>query len=887
MSEASKSSACADGANIDLGASLLLTSKYTKIWRKSLYIGFLISLKKPTTSSGSHESPLSSVPYTSLPPSEPPARTSSAKSFVAIEIVSDAEEEKEEAVEHESSTDNGNLSINKTPFAIHGRSLSSFLLNSCKRNCYTILMLLISAGLSFATEFKQEGTRYGWHDGVAIVFAVFLLIAFSSIANFWRERQIVKLAKGKDKSEMQSAMSYNPEKIDLLEGLIEKPISYIDKSALFISVLVALVVFIRLICKKDADSGELPEIKGKVTIGLLMEALERIFWRPQGRISILTGFVTVAILCVQHGMPLMVTISLNYQIDKVEQNHDAVLNDLSACTTMGLVTVICIDVSGGLISMEVSRIWMGEKDISKVEGSEIDQTVLDLLKQGVSLSHMSNSLISWPEKTLEVNMQSFTEKFDILKQKFDKEGSGVLVREVGDNKQVLHLHWSGAASTILEMCSLYYDSKGERHAMENQKIKFGQVIKEMEDSGLKPIAFAYRQPNEGELKQDEGEIKQDELILLGLIGIKEESTKLDLDDLRNTGIKIKLVSEDDIMVVRDKACELGLEVPEDVLVLEGKELQDSNTSARLDKVGKALVMVSFSPEDKLLMVQCLKQKGDVVAFVGRRLMTSHPAILKVADVGIVHDPLSSTVDRESSSISIKSFSALMPIVRAGRSKYHNIQKFIQLQQTSIISGLLITLITTVTTGKSPLTAIQLIWVNVLMCLLGGLMMVMELNSAEELANPPSDRNQPIITKEIWKNIVIQVLYQASVSMILEFGGQVTGSEKEVRKTMIFNTFLLCQLFNQLNTMQMLKTEVLKVVLQSYCFLVALGFCFLVQVLVIEYLKGLANCMRLNATQWAICVLVGALSWVFELALKILLYILSTNSASEPNTFPFD
>ncbi|KAJ1410875.1 P-type ATPase, A domain superfamily [Sesbania bispinosa] len=758
-----------------------------------------------------------------------------------------------------SEIDYRNLGVLGNPVPVYGTSFSSFLLNSWKQNRYTISMLLISAAFSFATEFKQEGPKYGWHDGVAIVSAVLMLIVFSSMTNFWRQRQMMKLAKRRGKLEftvqrdgectkvalsdivvgdmvclrkgdevpadgllvsgesgdilvlaeamkskidckrnpflmagskviegngrmlVAASVAYkdcnNPEKRGLLESQIEKPISYIDKAALFISTLVALVVFIRLMCKKNVDSGGLPEMKGNVSVGLVMEVLERIFLRPQGRISILTGLVTVVILCVQHGVPLMVTISLKYQIDKVVSDQEAVLNDLSACTTMGLVTVICIDVSGGLISkpMEVSRIWMGETDISKVEGSKSD-----------------------PETTWEMNIKSLTQEYDILKHRklnSDKEGRGVLVRKFEGNGQVLHLHWSGTASTILDMCSQYYDSKGECHAMKNQKIKFGQVIKDMEDSGLEPIAFAYRQTHEEELEQDE-------LILLGLIGLKytcQEPTKLALENLRNTGIQIKLVSENDIMLVKDIASELGIDVTVDGIMLEGKEFQDLNGNVRSDKVDPALVMGSFRPEDKLLMVQCLQDKGHVVAFVGRRL--SHTSVLKVADVGIVHNSKSRIVDRESAGISIKCFSALKPIVRAGRSNYHNIQKFIQLQLTFTISGSLITLITTIFTGESPLTAIQLIWVNVLMCLLGSLMMVMELSSQEELDKKPSDRNQPITTK----------------------------------------------------------------------------------VLVIEYAKGLADCMRLNATQWAICVLFGALPWVFEWALKILPPILSTNCASESNT----
>ncbi|KAE9605661.1 putative calcium-transporting ATPase [Lupinus albus] len=816
-------------------------------------------------------------------------------------------------------------------------------------------MLLITAVMSFATELKKEGPECSCIDGVAILFAVILMVASPSIANFWRERKmklskkleftvkrgeeypmvvaisdivvgdkvflikddkvpanglflhgdnllLAESLKGKSDSEnnpfimagsnviegygwmlvtsVESKINLDV-KIGLLECKIEKPISYIDKFALTVSTLVAFVVLIRLVCKKDVDSSGIPEIKGKVSLGMVMEVINRIFFRPQGKVSILTGLLISAILCMQHGMPLMIAISLKCQIDKVVSNHDVVINDLSACTTMGLVTVICIDASGGIVAkpLEVSRIWMGDGDISKVEGSESHPVLPEVLQQGVGLlsaltsgpsfSPMPSSLVSWAE-TCGMNINSSTKKFKILRHRIlnsDRECVGALVSITGDNEQVWHCHWSGAASTILEMCSQYCDSKGECHVMVNEKVKFEQVIKEMEDNGLKTIAFAYR-------KTQVQELEQDGLIFLGLIGLKDtspESNRLALEYLRSAGIQIKLVSEDDIMEVRAIASELGLEVQVDGSdMLEGKELEDMNHNAILDKVDVALVMGGFGPEEKLLMVQCLQEKGHVVAFIGR-LTTSNASVLKVADVGIVHSSLSTIVNRESSSICIKCFSALKPILRAGRSKYYNIQKFIQLQLTLSISGSLITLITTMSTEEPPLTPIQLIWVNMLMCILGGSMMVMELKSQEQLPNQPypsnRKRNESVLTNEIIKSIVIQVLYQASVSMIFEFGGHVTEMQKQVRKTMIFNTFLLCQVFNQLNNMHFLKMEVLKIVVKSYCFLVAIGACFVMQVLVIEYAKGLANCMKQNATQWFICVFVGALSWVFEWGLK--------------------
>ncbi|KAK7320277.1 hypothetical protein VNO77_29608 [Canavalia gladiata] len=1000
----SQASTCSSGgASIEVGATILLpSSKYKKKWR-SLYLGFLISVKWPTTCSSS------------VPTPKPPARTSSS---VVLEIISDTEEVKEEEEDDEEvearikddiarivkendfkslhqlggvdlvvgvlarqrqHSEKGAIDDLEAAVPVLGASFYKILLNSCKCNVYTILMLLISAGLCLPIGFKQEGPKYGWHDGVAILCAVFLLVAGNSAANFWRERKMLKLATRRNKvkftvkrgeksltvplsnvmvgdmvflgngvevpadgllvsdeilelaePEVVKSKTGNPflisgskivggsqgwmfvtsvgnsmncclERRGLLESLIEKPISYMDKVALLISLVITLVVLIRVVFKNDEGNGGLPDMKGKVTVGLPMEALERVFLRPQGRVSILTGLVTVVILSMQHGMPFVVAVSLMSQINKVVSNKVALLNDLSACTTMGLVTVICIDASGGISKpMEVSRTWIGEKDIiSKVEGSETNELVLDVLKHGVGfsvldqefyLSSMRGPLVSWAKTKWEMNMDSFREKFVIIKHEklnSDMEGNGFLVREVLGNKQVLHLHWSGPASIILEKCSSYYDSEGERHAMENQKIKFGEVIKEMEDDGLKSIAFAYRETNVEELDQDE-------LILLAVIGLKvknnsQELIKSALENLKSTNIQIKLVSEDEIMVVKDIACELGIEVPpDDSSQLEGTRFQDLNEKARLDKVDQALIMAGFLPQHKPLLVDCLQKKGHVVAFIEARLRTSHTSDLKVAaDVGIVHDSLR-TVDRDNFGISIQCFSALKPIVMAGRNIYHNIQKFIQLQLTVTISGLLISLIATISTGDSPLTAFQLIWVNVLMGPLGGLMMVMKLTREEELAKQPSDRSQPIITKEILKSIVIQVLYQVSLSMILEFGGHVTESEKKVRKTMIFNTFLLCQLVNQINTMQLFKNEVWKIVAESYCFLVALCICILMQVMVIEYAKGLSNCMQLNAIGWGICILVGVFSWVVDWALKKILEAIgtgSTHSASQSISSP--
>ncbi|KAJ7960267.1 Calcium-transporting ATPase [Quillaja saponaria] len=1018
-SEASENGA--ESAGMTVGASLLITSKYGKLWRRSIYVGIFISIKKTTPVSKPQltsvsPSPLTSIPNYPIPPptstvvSEgPPSRTSSNKSYCALEVGSDQSDQEENdddddgvvgfrkkvdrivkdkdlnalhqlggldqvlSIFEESTTGrNENPQVWNTTKQVHGKGFLYFLLKSC--NSYTIFLLLISAGLAFATGSLEQGTKYGWHDGVAIVAAVILMVAFPSVGNFLRERKQVILLKHKnrlevsvlrgeqsqlvsisdvvvgdklwlkkddqvlfdglhvngenlmldevlnpkvdrdwnpfllsgskvkegngymlvtsvgtksDLGEMLSSTAHAPNRKKLLETQIEKPSTYIDTLALLISVFIAFVVLARLKWKKNESSNGLPETKGNVPVGFLMEIFEKIYLKPKGKVSILTSVLTAAVIGIQHGIPLVVTISLNYWTGQVKQNGSFPRN-LSACCTMGLVTVICIDVTGGLMYklMEVNRVWMGESNMTNDMSSETNHDVLQVLRQGIGASvlapeisgigycHQVKSFISWAETKWGMNLESFNQNFSIVKYKLSsiKKCSGVLMRSVGDSKQVLHLHWNGAASAILEMCSHYYDSKGECHAIGNYRVTFEKMIKDMEDSGLRPIAFACGQTEVQELEEDG-------LILLALMGLKQtsEEEKLALEALESGGIKIILVSEDDIVSVKAIACELGIIKPNsEGVAVEGEEINELTEIERTEKVDLATVMGSFLPKDKLLMVQSLQQKGHVVAFLGG-LATSDSPALKESNVGIVEDSRCTTMARESSCLLVKNLSSLTPIVRYGRCNYHNIQKFTQLQLTAGISGLLIILVTTMCTGESPLTAIQLLWVSLIMHLLGGLMMAIDLRSQELLTSQPF---QSLITKDMWRSIAIQVFYQAFVLLILQFSGDaIPRTNEDVRKTMIFSIFMLCQVFNLLNAMDLLKKEVLEVVLQSYMFLLALGGVLLMQVMVVEYAKSLADYVPLNAIQWTVCVFAAALSWVFDLSLKLLALITNSNFAS--------
>ncbi|XP_044492739.1 calcium-transporting ATPase 12, plasma membrane-type-like [Mangifera indica] len=838
----------------------------------------------------------------------------------------------------------------------------------------TNLLLLVSAALSFATGIMKQGAKYGWHDGVAILAAVSLLVTVPSVGNFCRARKLEKLCKEKNKLKVEvvrsgkgqfitvsnlvagdivhlkegdqipadglvvrsnglvlddvlnpkidgdhnpflfygsrvkqgngamlvTSVGYNrtlaklmrlvisePDEKPLLEARIEKPSTFMENLSLFVSLLIALVALIRLLHEKhDGGDDGLPELKGNVRLSRLIKMFGKFLLVPQGKIRVLASALAVAVIAIQHGMPFAITNSLYYWNEKLKRSQ-AKPQNLSACATIGLgmVTVLCIDATGGLVcnDMEVNKFWIGENDLSDDVDFEIDQAVFQSLKRGIgasvlvpgtSVSPSNNSFVSWAELRWNSDVEFLDRNISLLQYKVlssGKKGCGMLLQNNGDEKNSLHMHWSGAASTILDMCSHYYDSKGNSHAISVEKSKFQKVIKDMEDGGLRPVAFACRQT-------DVEEIRDDGLHLLALAGLKyscPEEIKLEVKALRMAGVRIVLLSEEELSAVKAIGCELGILRPEaNDVALDGEQIRDLDPSQRAEKINyRTTVIGNCLPEDKFLVVQSMQQKGQIVAFFGGSSSNDTPA-LKQADVGITDDSKGTTLATESADIVIKGINSLHPAVKLGRCAYHNIQKFTQLQMTVSVSGLLITFVTTMSIGVSPISTLQLIWVTCIVCLLGSRMMVMELQSEELLKNPPGQRTESLLTKVAWKNIVIQVLCQAFVVLIFQFMGQgIPSLNQDTLKPMIFNTFTLCQVFDQLNAMGLIKKKVHAVVVRNYKFLVAFGTVLVLQVVVVEFMTSLAGCEKLNGVEWGVCFILAAISWGLHCAVNNILHSL--------------
>lgn len=664
--------------------------------------------------------------------------------------------------------------------------------------------------------------------------------------------------------------------------------SAIGKIGLLVAFLVLVVLFVRYFTGNTRDDQGNVEYTGSDTnINRILSSIVRI----------ISAAVTIVVVAIPEGLPLAVTLTLAYSMKRM-MGDQAMVRKLPACETMGSATVICTDKTGTLTlnQMQVTKAWIGEEEGSRVTAPRI----LEFLQQGVALnttgvvyipyqggvpeisgSPTEKAILSWAIKELSMDMETIKQSCSVLQvESFNsnKKRSGVMMRKESDG--TIHVHSKGAAEIILSMCSYYYTTSGTKLEMdEDARRRIGLIIEGMAASSLRCIAFAHREISEEELEYEEEngkpKLKEEALTLLGIIGLKDPcrpEVQNAVEVCKRAGVKIKMITGDNIFTAKAIATECGILgfQQQEGEVVEGIEFRNYTHEERMEKVDRICVMARSSPLDKLLMVQCLKQKGEVVAVTGDG--TNDAPALKEADIGLAMGIQGTEVAKESSDIIIldDNFSTVATVLRWGRCVYNNIQKFIQFQLTVNVAALVINFIAAISAGEVPLTAVQLLWVNLIMDTLGALALATERPTKELLDKPPVGRTAPLITNIMWRNLLFQALYQITVLLILQFRGRsIFNVNNNQKNTLIFNIFVLCQVFNEFNSRRMEKKNIFQGIHKTPLFLGIIAITIVLQVLMVELLKDFANTVSLNWKQWVICIAIALVTWPIGFLVKFI------------------
>ncbi|KAK2987128.1 hypothetical protein RJ640_019688 [Escallonia rubra] len=721
------------------------------------------------------------------------------------------------------------------------------------------------------------------------------LFSGSKVADGYARMLVLSVGMNTAWGEMMSSITRDSKEQTPLQARLDKLTSSIGKVGLAVAFLVLTVMLIRYFTGNTEDEyGNQEYFGSKTSTTDVFNSVIRIF----------SAAVTIVVVAIPEGLPLAVTLTLAYSMKRMMADQ-AMVRKLSACETMGSATVICTDKTGTLTmnQMKVTKFWLGQEDMGELCSGVIAPEILELLHQGVgvnttgsihksvsgSLPEFSGSptekaILSWSVQELGMDMEKLKQNSTILHVETfnsEKKRSGVSMRKRADS--TIHVHWKGAAEMVLGMCSSYYQCNGSLQSInEDKRMQLEKIIQGMAGSSLRCIAFAHKQIPEGEIQQDEDgkpqkQLKEDGLTLLGIVGLKDPcrpGAKKAIQVCRDAGVDIKMITGDNVFTAKAIATECGILGPghevKDGEVVEGAEFRNYTHEERMKKVSEIRVMARSSPFDKLLMVQCLKQQGHVVAVTGDG--TNDAPALKEADIGLSMGIQGTEVAKESSDIVIldDDFASVATVVRWGRCVYNNIQKFIQFQLTVNVAALVINFIAAVSAGDVPLTTVQLLWVNLIMDTLGALALATELPTDELMHRPPVGRVEPLITNIMWRNLLAQALYQIAVLLTLQFKGRsILNVNERVKNTLIFNIFVLCQVFNEFNARKLEKKNVFEGLHKNRLFIGIVGITIILQVVMVEFLKKFANTVNLDWWQWGGCIAVAALTWPIAINLDMI------------------
>ncbi|XP_024520094.1 calcium-transporting ATPase 5, plasma membrane-type [Selaginella moellendorffii] len=611
-------------------------------------------------------------------------------------------------------------------------------------------------------------------------------------------------------------------------------------------------------------------------------------------VNILSVAVTILVVAVPEGLPLAVTLSLAYSMRKL-MTHKSLVRHLAACETMGSATTICSDKTGTLTmnQMTVIESWVAGQTRSFHEIRGLPDAVTSVIFDGVAHnsagsvyytldrngvpevagSPTEKALLSWG---LQLGMDYSTVRAAssiIAVEPFNstKKMAGVAIKR---NNGTLCALWKGAAEIILDLCENWLDGEGTEKVLSSEMVSsIHGTLTHMAASTLRCLAFAIKTYN----SMDGRPIPTAGLTFVALVGIKDPcrpGVREAVRKCQDAGVKVRMVTGDNVLTARAIASECGILMPGG-LVCEGSFFRNLTDNERFQIVPKIDVLARSTPSDKLLLVKTLKSLNEIVAVTGDG--TNDAPALREAHIGLSMGIIGTEVAKESSDIIIldDNFASVVKVVHWGRSVYENIQKFIQFQLTVNLAALSTNLVAAGRSENVPLNTVQLLWVNLIMDTLGALALATEPPTEEMMERAPIGLSEPLVTNVMWRNIFGQAAYQVAVLLVLYFRGDqilhLKGSPAQkivLRNTIIFNSFVLCQVFNEINARKLQKLNVLKGVFQSYLFCTVIGVTSVIQIVIIEFLGKYFKTTRLVIHYWLLCVGIGFLSIPLACLMKL-------------------
>jgi Ca2+-transporting ATPase len=381
------------------------------------------------------------------------------------------------------------------------------------------------------------------------------------------------------------------------------------------------------------------------------------------------------------------------------------------------------------------------------------------------------------------------------------------------------LYVKGASEILLEKCSAIIEDPTKEptssHMTDDNRQTLTDLIVNYASRSLRTIGMVYRDFDEwpprgartveGEASEAVFEDVFTDMVMLSIVGIQDplrEGVAEAVATCQKAGVVVRMVTGDNMVTAKAIAAECGIHT-KGGLIMEGPAFRKLSKTQMDQIIPRLQVLARSSPKDKQILVRRLKELGETVAVTGDG--TNDAPALKTADVGFSMGIAGTEVAKEASAIILMddNFKSIVKAMMWGRAVNDAVKKFLQFQVTVNITAVLLTFITAVASADeaSVLTAVQLLWVNLIMDTMAALALATDPPTESILDRKPYPKSAPLISITMWKMIIGEAIYQLVITLLLNYGSYSILSyqsdrEHEQVPSLVFNTFVWMQIFNQ-------------------------------------------------------------------------------------------
>ena len=586
----------------------------------------------------------------------------------------------------------------------------------------------------------------------------------------------------------------------------------------------------------------------------------------------LTLSVTIIVVSVPEGLPMMITLVLSSNMKRMLKNN-VLVRKLVGIETCGSMNMLFTDKTGTLTKgkLEVVSFMLGDKNkynvISDVSGKYKKILVDSLIYNNESVYDDSNNSVVGGNITDKAIMEFVRGKKDsrvlILDQVFFDSKNKYSMCIVNDSGNV-YKYVKGASEVVLDKCDRYYDENGVKRLILHKEV-LEKEINDITSRGIRVICVAVSNDRDKSLRN---------LVLVGFLLIRDDIRKESIEGvklIKRAGIDAVMITGDNKNTAVSIAREVGIIDSDDDLVIDSNELNKMSDDKIRKILSKLKVVSRAMPDDKSRLVRIAKDCGMVVGMTGDGV--NDAIALKKADVGISLGS-GTEVAKEASDIVIldDNILSIAKAILYGRTIFKSIRKFIIFQLTVNLCAVSVSIIGPFIGIPHPVTVIQMLWINMVMDTLAGLAFSYEPPLVEYMDELPKKRDEQIINKYMFNEIIVTGLYSSILCLLFLKSNFINGlfrssSNNEYLMTAFFGFFIFISIFNSFNA-RTYRLNIFGNIFKNMVFLIVILFIVIVQVFMIYYGGSIFRTSGLTLFEFVIMLVISITVIPFDFVRKM-------------------